>query len=96
MLGNGYGYFEPAGGECVRDYFSVLWDRSEDKDIGRGPGALLPEPDLRSYTFPDPLDARFSPTSNRASGSRATRFRVFNLGFSLFERAWTLRAWRSC
>lgn len=59
MLGNGYGYFEPAGGECVRDYFGVLWDRSEDKDIGVVRGQLLPEPDLRNYTFPDPLDARF-------------------------------------
>lgn len=91
MLGNGYGYFEPAGGECVRDYFGVLWDRSEDKDIGVVRGQLLPEPDLRNYTFPDPLDARFFADIESGIREQGDRFRVFNLGFSLFERAWTLR-----
>ncbi len=90
-LGDAIGFFEEIGDDCVRDYFGVVWDRSEDKDIGIVRGQILPEPTLKDYTFPDPLDGRFF--SNIASGiaEQGDRFRVFNLGFSLFERAWTLR-----
>lgn len=97
MLGNGYGYFEPAGGECVRDYFGVLWDRSEDKDIGVVRGQLLPEPDLRNYTFPDPLDARFfadieSGIREQGDPGSACSISVFR---SLSGRG-RCAAWRSC
>lgn len=37
-----------------RDPFGVLWDRTEDKDIGVVSNCLLPEPNLKNYAFPDP------------------------------------------
>ena len=96
MLGNGYGYFEPAGGECVRDYFGVLWDRSEDKDIGVVRGQLLPEPDLGTTRSRTRWMHVFSPTSNRASGSRATGSACSISVFRSLSGRGRCAAWRSC
>ena len=89
-LGSEIGVFEDAGPGLVRDIFGVVWDRSIDKDIGMVRGCALPEPSLQGYSFPDPLDARFFLDF---PGKRPIwdRFRVFQVGFSLWERAWTLR-----
>ncbi len=91
QLGGFDDYFRPVGGDCVEDYFGVVWDRSQDRDIGIVRNQLLPEPTLRGYEFPDPLDGRFFAGLESRIAADGDRFRVFNLGFSLFERAWTLR-----
>lgn len=90
-LGNEIGFFEDIGGGCVQDVFGVVWDRSVDKDIGVVKGCVLPEPTLSGYTFPDPTDARVFENIPRLLDRKGDRFRVFNVGFSLYERAWTLR-----
>lgn len=90
-LGSDIGFFEELGDDRVRDVFGVVWDRSVDKDIGNVEGCLLPEPTLRSYTFPNPLDARFFADIPDKIARFGDRFRVFQIGFSLYERAWTLR-----
>jgi uroporphyrinogen decarboxylase len=69
----------------------VVWDRSIDKDIGNVEGCILSEPTLEDYTFPDPLDQRFFADIPERSAQYGDRFRVFQVGFSLCERAWTLR-----
>jgi len=90
-LGSDIGFFEDIGGDCVRDVFGVVWDRSIDKDIGNVKGCILPEPTLKGYEFPDPLDERFFEDIPGKIEKYGDRFRVFQLGFSLYERAWTLR-----
>jgi uroporphyrinogen decarboxylase len=90
-LGSDIGFFDDLGGDRVRDVFGVVWDRSVDKDIGVVAGCVLPESTLAGYTFPDPLDARFFADIPGKIGRYSDRFRVFQLGFSLYERAWTLR-----
>jgi uroporphyrinogen decarboxylase len=90
-LGSDIGFFEDLGGNCVRDVFGVVWDRSVDKDIGIPKGQVLSEPSLAGYTFPDPLDPRFFADIPAKIGRYGDRFRVFQIGFSLYERAWTLR-----
>jgi uroporphyrinogen decarboxylase len=90
-LGSAIGFFEDIGHDCVRDAFGVVWDRSRDKDIGIVKGTLLPEPMLNGYEFPNPEDDRFFNGIPHALETRSDCFRVFELGFSLFERAWTLR-----
>lgn len=74
-----------------RDYFGVIWDRSEDKDIGVVSNPLLPEPDLTLYRFPDPTAKLEFPAEAAARASRGDACPIFNISFSLFERAWTLR-----
>jgi len=95
-LGNAIGFFEDLDDHRVQDVFGVVWDRSIDKDIGDVQGEVLPEPTLRGYMFPDPLDARFFediPRRIAAAIRDGDRFRVFQIGFSLYERAWTMRGW---
>ncbi len=90
-IGNDIGFFTDIGGDCVRDAFGVVWDRSVDKDIGIVRGCVIPEPTLAGYAFPDPEDRRFFDTIDAAIDAAPRLFRVFEIGFSLFERAWTLR-----
>jgi uroporphyrinogen decarboxylase len=90
-LGSDIGFFEDAGPDLVRDVFGVVWDRSVDKDIGIVRGCVLPEPSLQGYSFPDPLDERLFQDIQPKIARYGDRFRVFQVGFSLWERAWTLR-----
>jgi uroporphyrinogen decarboxylase len=90
-LGSDIGFFQPAGRDRVRDVFGVVWDRSVDKDIGVVQGCVLPRPTLKGYAFPDPRDPRFFADIDGRIARYGDRFRVFQIGFSLWERAWTLR-----
>ena len=90
-LGRDIGLFAEIGDNRVRDVFGVVWDRSIDKDIGNVLGQVLPEPTLAGYDFPDPLDRRFFDDVPERIDGYPDRFRVFQIGFSLYERAWTLR-----
>ncbi|MBN1295043.1 MAG: uroporphyrinogen-III decarboxylase-like protein [Candidatus Latescibacteria bacterium] len=90
-LGNDIGFFKDIGNNRVRDVFGVVWDRSIDKDIGNVEGIVLPEPKLDGYNFPDPCDSRYFEDIPGLLDTYGDRFRVYQIGFSLFERAWTLR-----
>jgi len=83
--------FKDVGNDCVRDIFGVVWDRSVDKDIGIVKGCVLPEPTLKGYEFPDPLDKRFFADLPEKIKKYKDCFLEFAIGFSLYERAWTLR-----
>lgn len=91
MLGDVYGFFDDMGDNQVRDLFGVVWDRSEDKDIGIVKGQVLSEPTLKGFEFPNPHHGKLFDNIEERLTAQGDRFRVFNLGFSLFERAWTLR-----
>jgi uroporphyrinogen decarboxylase len=77
-------------GEVWQDEFGVQWDRTIDKDIGTVSKAPLTRENLGSYPFPDPDDpARFEGWEEKIA-RRGDAYVVASLGFSLFERAWTL------
>ena len=90
-LGADIGFFEDLGDNRLRDGFGVVWDRTVDKDIGVVEKTVLPSPDLGGYEFPDPLDSRFFADIPERIERHGDRFRVYQLGFSLYERAWTMR-----
>ncbi|HOF18332.1 MAG TPA: uroporphyrinogen decarboxylase family protein [Phycisphaerae bacterium] len=90
-LGSGVGFFQDIGNHRVRDVFGVVWNRSQDADIGVIEGTVLPEPTMKGYQLPDPNDPRFFASIPERIANHGDRFRVFHIGFSLFERAWTLR-----
>lgn len=85
----------PAGGRCItpdifEDEFGVQWDKSVDKDIGVVCNRAATPETLADYQFPDPDDpSRFAGYAGNIS-KYPGRFVVSNVGFSLFERAWTL------
>lgn len=91
LLGNAIGFFDDVGNNRVRDGFGVVWDRSVDKDIGNVESVVLPKPTLQGYEFPDPVASRFFADIPEKLAQYGDRFRVFQLGFSLYERAWTMR-----
>jgi uroporphyrinogen decarboxylase len=90
-LGNDIGFFEYLGNNLYKDVFGVVWDRTIDKDIGNVTVTVLPEPTLQGYVFPDPLDERYFEDIPGKLKQYGDRFRLFAIGFSLFERAWTMR-----
>jgi uroporphyrinogen decarboxylase len=94
-LGSDIGFFEATGNDRFRDVFGVVWDRTIDKDIGNVEGQVLAAPSLAGYEFPDPRDARFFEDIAGRIEKSGDRYRLFCLGFSLFERAWTLRGLES-
>ncbi len=90
-LGSDIGFFEDMGNDDVKDVFGVVWDRSVDKDIGIVRNQVITQPSLKGVAFPNPLDPRFFADIPGKIGRYGDRFRVFQIGFSLYERAWTLR-----
>ncbi|MBP8953694.1 MAG: uroporphyrinogen-III decarboxylase-like protein [Armatimonadetes bacterium] len=74
-----------------QDEFGVQWDRSIDRDIGNVCNCVLPERDLSKLELPDPHDpAKFEGFAEACEAGK-DRFVQFGIGFSLFERAWTMR-----
>lgn len=91
LLGSDIGFFDYLGDDLYRDVFNVIWDRSIDKDIGNVKGSVICEQSLANYTFPDPLNERFFSDIESSIKAKPDMFRVFQIGFSLYERAWALR-----
>ena len=86
QLGSDIGFFNHLGGDLYQDVFQVVWDRSIDKDIGDVKGCVLSEPTLEGYQFPNPLDPRFFANIESEIAKKPDMFRVFQIGFSMYER----------
>jgi uroporphyrinogen decarboxylase len=77
------------------DEFGVRWDRRIDKDIGNPCNRVITPENLADYQFPDPDDASRIEHADREKIEKTIvenrgRFIIGGLGFSLFERAWTM------
>lgn len=102
-IGNHLVYAEaiPTGGwreiapDLWQDEWGVVWNRTVDRDIGVPEGPVLPEPTLDGLVSPDPdAPGRFDVLQGVLQ-RYGDRFVMFAIGFSLFERAWTLRGMES-
>lgn len=85
------GHWLPSGRDRWVDEFGVTWNRSVDKDIGNPEDFILSRTVLDEYKWPDPHDKRRYENFARTIDDNTDRFIMCSLGFSLFERAWTLR-----
>lgn len=72
------------------DEFGVRWDRHVDKDIGVVCNRLVTPENVESFEFPDPNDRRRYDSFDEAVAANGGTAVLVSLGFSLFERAWTL------
>ena len=86
-----WGGFSEIAPDVYEDHFGVRWNRSIDKDIGVVENTLLPEPTLRGFQFPDPNACPIGQNLSQFVEQNVDRLRVVGIGFSGFERAWTLR-----
>jgi uroporphyrinogen decarboxylase len=79
-------------GEVYQDPFGVKWDRSgADKDIGIIQEYILKEPEIGSYRVPEPDLGYVDELSEKMMADGRDSYKFGKIGFSLFERAWSLR-----
>lgn len=76
---------------CFEDEWGVVWNRTIDRDIGVVENRVIAEPTLKDIEFPDPATFGLEAMYAEMIRQNPDRFRVGSIGFSLFERAWTLR-----
>ncbi|NLY17424.1 MAG: uroporphyrinogen decarboxylase [Clostridiaceae bacterium] len=75
-----------------KDDFGVLWNRNGvDKDIGVIEGQVINKPDISTYKFPEVNETEIRKEYENMTKNSEDKFRFGSLGFTLFERAWTLR-----
>ncbi len=72
------------------DEFGVQWNRSVDKDIGVVANVCITPANLEAYQFADPDAPERYERFDEQIRTHPDHFVLANIGFSLFERAWTL------
>lgn len=79
--------------EFFRDEYGIIWNKSgADKDIGVVDEYLLEDADdLEDLKIPEVDEAFIREKMEELVNTARDRFRIAGIGFSLFERAWTLR-----
>jgi uroporphyrinogen decarboxylase len=91
-LGAGIGRFVPVDENHVRDIYGVVWDRTVDKDIGTPLDWPIKRPeDLAGYRWPDATEDGWYAEIPGRMKAHPHLFSRYLLGFSLYERAWTMR-----
>ena len=82
-------YIEP---DVYQDPFGVIWDRTgADKDIGIIKEYILKEPDMGNYHIPEPNLNFVDEVTEKMMQDNRDSYKFGKIGFSLFERAWSLR-----
>ena len=74
------------------DIFGVIW-KAEQKggDIGTVENYVFSKPDISMFTFPVPDETLINEKCERMINNHPDLFKIYEIGFSMFERAWTLR-----
>ena len=77
--------------EHFKDTFGITWDRSgADKDIGIPTEKIITDFDNMDYVFPEIDEARIRAEYEGLMLTREDKFTFGGIGFSMFERAWSL------
>ena len=75
-----------------KDDFGVVWNRNgADKDIGVIDGFVMNEPDIKQFILPELDEKRIRNQYEKLAANEDNTFKFGSIGFSMFERAWTLR-----
>lgn len=74
-----------------KDEFSVVWNRTgADRDIGVIERIEIPRPDIALISLPEPDEAKIRQSIETFVTNQADTFKMAAIGFSMFERAWSL------
>jgi uroporphyrinogen decarboxylase len=73
-----------------QDEFGVQWDRSIDKDIGVVCNCTITPENIADYQFPDPNHLERYQSYEQKINENSDTFIMAAIGFSLFERVWTM------
>ena len=77
--------------EHYRDAYGVIWEVTIPGDYGVVNDPILKAPNLSGYTFPSTDVTPLFEGIPRQIVENPGRYTLWSLGFSLFERAWSLR-----
>lgn len=81
--------------DVYQDPFGVKWNRSIDKDIGVIKEYILKEPEMGNYRFPEPELDYVDEITVKMMEINKDSYKFGKIGFSLFERAWSLRGFEN-
>ncbi|MFC2087626.1 uroporphyrinogen decarboxylase family protein [Bacteroidota bacterium] len=76
------GYFE--------DYFGVVWNKTLDKTLGIVDDPPLKNPSFENFVFPDPDNIPVYEFIEQHNKRYPDRFHMVSIGFTLYERAWSI------
>lgn len=77
--------------ELYRDDFGIVWNRScVDKDIGVIDTLIIEDIDSHDYAFPPVPEQTIRTACKNIIDNKEDKFSYFGIGFSMFERSWTL------
>ena len=88
------GYLHELSGRAGywKDDFGVVWNRNgADKDIGVIDGFVIQDSDIGCISMPELDEAKLRSEYEKLAGQKDDTFKFGSIGFSMFERAWTLR-----
>lgn len=75
-----------------KDIFGVTWFKDQiGGDIGTIRDYIFKEPDIELFTFPEPDVGLIKNKCEKITREFCNLFKIYEIGFSLYERAWTLR-----
>jgi uroporphyrinogen decarboxylase len=77
--------------KVFKDMFGVVWNREQEGDFGVVKDYILTDSEFGGYSFPVPDEKLIREKCERLEHQK-DKFRMYIIGFSLFERAWTLRS----
>jgi len=86
-----YGWFDEIKKDFFKDEFGVVWNRTGvDKDIGMIEEAVIKDITDYDYSLPIPDLERFKISIESMKKKNPDRFKIAAIGFSIYERAWSL------
>lgn len=75
-----------------KDIYGVTWHKEQmGGDIGIVRDFIFKEPDIGLFDFPEPDLGLIKSKCERIVSEHGNLFKIYEIGFSLYERAWTLR-----
>ena len=73
-----------------QDMFGVIWDKgAQEGDFGIAIGHPIPDSEIGAYKFPEPDEKLIREKCERLVAQK-DKFTMYIIGFSLYERLWTL------
>lgn len=82
--------FTDLGNGKFEDMFHVIWDKGvQEGDFGIAIGHPIPDCEIGDYVFPEPDEKLIREKCERLVQQK-DKFTMYIIGFSLFERLWTL------
>lgn len=83
---------QPIDDLTYQDLFGVTWHKEQaGGDIGIIKNYIMMEPQITPYSFPEPDTGLIQSKCERIIKDHDDLFKIYEIGFSLYERAWTLR-----